>query len=59
MPWSSLLAFVRLVASPRVFERPRAIPDAWRQVEEWLECAPVWIPAAGVRWENPILSTGS
>lgn len=108
LPWPALLAFVRLVSNPRVFERPRAIPDAWRQVEEWLECPPVWIPAPterhrevlgdllrravpranlvadahlaalaiehgltlcstdgdfgrfpGVRWENPLPSTGS
>jgi toxin-antitoxin system PIN domain toxin len=49
LPWPSLLAFVRLVTNPRVFERPRRIEDAWAQVEEWLDCSPVWIPAPGER----------
>lgn len=43
-PWPSLLSFVRLVSNPRVFERPVAVEAAWRQVEEWLDCEPVWIP---------------
>lgn len=45
LPWPSLLAFVRLVSNPRVFERPRPIADAWAQVEAWLDRPPVWIPA--------------
>jgi toxin-antitoxin system PIN domain toxin len=45
LPWPTLLAFIRLISNPRVFERPRAVVDAWGQVEEWLACAPVWIPA--------------
>jgi toxin-antitoxin system PIN domain toxin len=44
LPWPSLLGFVRLVSNPRVFERPALVLSAWRQVEEWLECQPVWIP---------------
>jgi predicted nucleic acid-binding protein len=28
LPWPSLLAFVRLVSNPRVFERPESISDA-------------------------------
>lgn len=40
LPWPSLLAYVRLVSNPRVFERPRPIVDAWRQVEAWLDCPP-------------------
>lgn len=44
LPWPSLLAFVRLVSNPRVFEHPVAVADAWRQVEEWLDCPSVWIP---------------
>jgi toxin-antitoxin system PIN domain toxin len=44
LPWPSLLAFVRLVTNPRVFERPCSMRDAWRQVEEWVACPPVWIP---------------
>lgn len=28
LPWPSLLAFVRLVSNPRVFERPESIANA-------------------------------
>jgi hypothetical protein len=49
LPWPSLLAFVRLVSNPRVFERPRPIPDAWNQVEAWLRCEPAWIPSPSDR----------
>jgi uncharacterized protein len=38
------LSFVRLVSNPRVFSRPVAVSIAWRQVEEWLACRPVWVP---------------
>ncbi len=44
LPWESLLAFVRLVSNPRVFERPLAVPEAWKQVEDWLACPAVWVP---------------
>lgn len=44
LSWPSLLAFVRLVTNPRVFREPMRTETAWRQVEEWLGCPPVWIP---------------
>jgi uncharacterized protein len=44
LPWASLLAFVRLVSHPRMFERPRSVAEAWRQVEAWLDCGVAWIP---------------
>jgi toxin-antitoxin system PIN domain toxin len=44
MPWASLLAFLRLVTNPRVFEHPEPMTDAWRQVRAWLGCESVWIP---------------
>lgn len=44
LPWPSLLSFIRLVSNPRIFERPEPIVKAWSQVEEWLDCPPVWIP---------------
>jgi toxin-antitoxin system PIN domain toxin len=44
LPWQSLLAFVRIMANPRVFERPEPLDRAWRQVEEWLDQDSVWIP---------------
>ena len=44
LPWPSLLAFVRLVTNPRVFEQPASITEAWERVEEWLTLPSVWIP---------------
>jgi len=45
LPWPSLLAFVRLTSNQRLFERPVGVATAWRQVEEWLACDCVWVPA--------------
>ena len=47
MPWPSLLAFVRLATNPLVVRHPVAAAEAWRQVEEWLECEPAWTPLPG------------
>jgi uncharacterized protein len=44
LSWPSLLAFLRLVTNPRVFERAEPIADAWRQVTEWLACDTAWVP---------------
>lgn len=44
LPWPSLLAFVRRVSNPRIFQRPPPASEAWAQVEEWLACRNVWIP---------------
>ena len=45
LPWMSLLAFVRLSTSPRVFERPMTPGAAMSQVQEWLSLPNVWVPA--------------
>jgi hypothetical protein len=44
LPWDSLLAFLRLVTNPRVFERPEPMVEAWRQARAWLACETAWIP---------------
>jgi toxin-antitoxin system PIN domain toxin len=44
LPWAGILAFVRLVTNPRIFEQPETIEGAWKQVEEWLGCPTVWLP---------------
>jgi toxin-antitoxin system PIN domain toxin len=44
LPWASVLAFLRLVTNPRVFEHPEPIGDTWRQVGAWPACEMVWIP---------------
>ena len=49
LPWASVLAFVRLVANPAVVRQAVTVRAAWRQVEEWLACDAVWVPAPGSR----------
>lgn len=44
LPWASVLAFLRLVTNPRVFESPEPIGEAWQQVRAWLSAAPAWVP---------------
>jgi toxin-antitoxin system PIN domain toxin len=39
-----MLAFLRLVTNPRIFERPEPVEQAWRQVEAWLNTPVAWIP---------------
>lgn len=49
LPWTNLLAFLRVSTNPRVFEKPASIADAWRQVQDWLGCERAWIPQASER----------
>ena len=44
LPWASALGFLRLATNHRVFRRPLTISAAWRQISEWLDAEPVWIP---------------
>ena len=46
LPWTSLLAYVRIVSNPRIFSRPVAISVAWEQVKTWIAQPPAWIPTA-------------
>lgn len=52
LPWESLLAFLRLVTNPRVFERPESTANAWRQVLAWLNCETAWIPQPSERHDE-------
>ena len=56
LPWPSLLAFVRLVSNPRVFEHPESIKNAWEQVESWLDAPASWIPLATDRHREVLAS---
>jgi toxin-antitoxin system PIN domain toxin len=44
IPWPSILAFLRIVTNPRLFERALPIADAWQQVNSWLAADCTWIP---------------
>ena len=44
LPWPSLLAFLRIVTNPRVFEHPEPIAAAWAQVRAWLGSEVAWVP---------------
>jgi toxin-antitoxin system PIN domain toxin len=52
LPWPSLLAFLRIVTNPRVFERPEPMTDAWRQVADWLASQNAWIPIPTERHQS-------
>ncbi|MBA2430847.1 MAG: PIN domain-containing protein [Chthoniobacterales bacterium] len=43
-PWPSLMAFLRVLSSPRAVPAPSSLPDLWQQVQEWLSRPGVWIP---------------
>jgi toxin-antitoxin system PIN domain toxin len=43
LPWPSLLAFMRIVSNPRLFEGA-ALKPAQAQVRAWLELPTTWIP---------------
>ena len=44
LPWLSLLGFLRIGTNPRAFPQALTTDSAWRQIEDWLACEPVWIP---------------
>lgn len=56
VPWPSVLAFLRIVTNPRIFERPEAMTDAWRQVNAWLGVDVVWIPQPTERHPDVLAS---
>jgi uncharacterized protein len=45
LPWPSVLAFLRVVTNPRIYERPASMNEAWSLAESWLDCPNVWVPA--------------
>lgn len=44
LSWPSLLAFLRIATSARVFRCPMSSRDAWATVEGWLSVPVVWTP---------------
>jgi toxin-antitoxin system PIN domain toxin len=61
LPWESLIAFLRVSTNPRLFPRSATMSEAWRQVQIWLACEPVWIPLPTERHADvlaTVISTG-
>jgi toxin-antitoxin system PIN domain toxin len=44
LPWTSIMAFLRISTHPRALERPLDIANAWAVASEWLERPNVWVP---------------
>jgi toxin-antitoxin system PIN domain toxin len=44
LPWSSLLAFVRIRTHPRVYAHPLSPAQAWSRVTDWLAAPAAWVP---------------
>ena len=44
LPWPSLLAFQRILSTPRAVSQPSSAVELWRQVEAWLSLENVWTP---------------
>jgi uncharacterized protein len=49
LPWTSLLAFLRITTNPRAMARPLTMAGAWRQVTAWRSCDQVWHPLPSER----------
>lgn len=62
IPWVSILAFLRICSSPRVFSRPLSPEAAIAYIDEWLNQPPVQLVAPGTgHWtilRNLLLQTG-
>lgn len=52
LPWSSLLAFARLVSNRRIFANPMALEAAWDQVDEWRRLKNVFTPEPAERYSE-------
>jgi len=52
MAWITLIAFLRIVTNPRVFDRPLSTADAWRQIIAWLAREQVWSPGPTERHQE-------
>ncbi len=44
LPWQSLIAYLRIVTNPRIFDPPARTSDAWREISSWLAVRAAWIP---------------
>ena len=47
--WASVLAFLRVMTSPRILQYPLSMNDAWAEATAWLAADPAWVPQATAR----------
>lgn len=47
LPWSSLIAFVRISTNPRAVRDPLDAATAWQFVDDWLAAPAAWVPLPG------------
>lgn len=52
LPWSNLLAYLRIVTNPRVYSPPAPISDAWQRVTTFLDAPAAWAPVPGPRHQQ-------
>ncbi|MBV8910001.1 MAG: PIN domain-containing protein [Gammaproteobacteria bacterium] len=45
LPWSSLIAFLRISTNARIVRDPLQPPEAWEYIERWLREPNTWVPA--------------
>lgn len=50
IPWQTILAFVRIMTNPRVFERPLSSAEVCEAVSTWLACPQVLVVEPGMRF---------
>ncbi|HEY7731217.1 MAG TPA: TA system VapC family ribonuclease toxin [Gaiellaceae bacterium] len=54
LPWEALLAFARVVTSPRIHPRPAPMARAWGQIGAWLESPVAWVPQPTERHQEAL-----
>lgn len=52
LPWSSMLAFVRIVTHPRALADPLLPAVAWSFVDDWLGAPAAWVPQPGRGYQD-------
>ena len=56
LSWPSLLAFLRIVSNPKIFEHPMPMKEALGQVAAWLSVPVVWVPVPTERHHELVAS---
>lgn len=49
LPWTSLMAFQRVITHPRATANPLTPENAWSYITDWLDADQAWVPVPGTR----------